>query len=193
VAWTQNNLGLLYHHLGEFERALALHQEALRVARAQGARTVEGLALSRVGQDLHALGRLDEALAALQAAIEIQRALRQTVWEMESRAELAVAYLEMAQPEQALVTVDAFLPGLKANPTLHGAREPFRVHWNCYLVLAANHDARAAGLLAAADAGLRGQADKINDAALRRSFLENVPVHRLIIGAESDGQWDITR
>ena len=183
IAWTQNNLGLLYHHLGKFELALALHQDSLRIAREQGARTIEGLALSRVGQDLHALGRLAEALAALQAAIEIQQELHQTVWEIESTAELATTYLDGAQPEQALTLVDALLPRLKANRTLHGAREPFRVYWNCYSVLAANHDPRAAGLLAAAGDDLRGQADSIQDAALRRSFLENVPAHRLIMRA----------
>lgn len=183
IAWTQNNLGLLYHHLGEFERALTLHEEALQVARELGARTIEGLALSRIGQDLHSLGRLEEAATALQAALEIQHTLRQTVWAIEATAELAVTYVDMAQSEQALAMVDALLPGLAAHHNLHGAREQFRVYWNCHRVLAANHDPRAADLLASARTGLRGQADKIQDDALRRSFLENVPAHRCILQA----------
>jgi predicted ATPase/DNA-binding SARP family transcriptional activator len=182
VAWTQNNLGLLYQHLGELERALALHQEALGAARACGARTIEGLALSRMGQDLHGLGRLDEAVCAMEAAIEIQHDLHQTVWAMESTAELAVIYVKMGQPKAAAV-VEALLPDLEAVQPLHGAREPFRVYWNCYSVLAATHDPRATGLLAAANAGLRGQADKIQNPMLRWSFLENVPVHRCIFQA----------
>jgi len=181
VAWIQNNLGLLYQHLGEFEMALALHQEALRVARELGARTIEGLALSRIGQDLRGLRRLAEAAAALQAAMEIQQNLHQTVWAIESTAELAATHLDMVQPQRAMALVDTLLPGLQANPTLHGAREPLRVYWNCYNVLAASRDPRAPGLLAGASTGLHGQAEKIQDTALRRSFLENVPVHRSIL------------
>jgi DNA-binding SARP family transcriptional activator/predicted ATPase/Tfp pilus assembly protein PilF len=180
MAWTLNNLGLLYNHLGEFGQALPLHEKALRMAQALGARTVEGLALSRIGQDLHGLGRLDEAARSLMAAAAIQGELRQPVWAVETNATLAVVLLDAGKTEQALATIEPLLPGLTSS-ALQGAREPFRARWNCYRVLAAAGDARAAGLLADTAADLREEAQRIYNDALCRSFLERIPVHAAIL------------
>lgn len=185
VAWTNNNLGLLYNHLGQYETALALHQESLQTARELGARTAEGLALSRIGQDMYGLGRLEESRAALEAAAGIQHEMHQRVWEIESNAGLANTCLDLGQKEQALALVELILPKLD-DRALHGAREPFRVCWNCYRVLAAMDDIRATSVLAAACADLRHQADTIQNEALRRSYLENVPVHRFILSTSHE-------
>lgn len=180
VAWAQNNLGLLHNHLGDYERALTLHQEALRLAYESGSQTIEGLALSRIGQDLHGLGQFTEACGALQEALHIQQALQQRIWALESSAELAMSYLALGQTEQALALVEPLLPHL---PTLSGAREPFRVYWNCYRVLAAQQDPRAHALLVASADKLWSQAARIQDPTLRHSFLQRVAVNRAILQA----------
>ena len=66
---------------------------------------------------------------------------------------------------------------------LAGPDEPFRIYWTCYRVLEANSDPRAVGVLRAAHQRLLERADAITDAALRRSFLENVATHRAILKA----------
>ncbi len=182
AAWTQNNLGLLYSHLGEFETALALHQEALQTARVAQARTTEGLSLSRIGQDLYGLGRHKEALAALEAAVDIQQQLKQSVWLIESNAGRAAVCLALDDTTQALALVESILPDLRPE-TLLGAREALRVYWNCYLVLAAMGDPRAPGVLGLAEAELHAEDSTIKDEAQRRSFVEAVPFHRLILEA----------
>jgi hypothetical protein len=117
---------------------------------------------------------------SLAAAAAIQSELRQSVWAMETNATLAAVLLDAGKTEQALAAVEPLLPGL-TSPALQGAREPFRTRWNCYRVLAATGDTRAAGLLAAAAADLRGEAQRIDNDALRRSFLERIPAHVAIM------------
>ena len=53
------------------------------------------------------------------------------------------------------------------------------------MVLAAAGDARAAGWLQVAHSKLQGEAATIADAALRRSFLTNIPEHREIEAAHA--------
>jgi hypothetical protein len=55
----------------------------------------------------------------------------------------------------------------------------------CYKVLEAASDPRAQGVLAASHDLLLKQADNIPDAALRQSFLCNIPEHREIVDVRS--------
>ncbi len=52
---------------------------------------------------------------------------------------------------------------------------------SCYRVLEASRDTRAASLLQLAEQRLRACAEGILDAALRRSFLEQVVAHHAIL------------
>ena len=61
--------------------------------------------------------------------------------------------------------------------------EPRLVLWSCHQVLAGAGDARAAALLEDAHAAVQSSAATIGDAALRASFLANVPHHRAIVDA----------
>jgi hypothetical protein len=53
----------------------------------------------------------------------------------------------------------------------------------CHQVLTRAGDPRAAEVLATAHAKLQGRAATITDAALRESFLVNIPEHREIVAA----------
>ena len=59
--------------------------------------------------------------------------------------------------------------------------EPLRVYLTCYQVLQANGDPRAQDVLNTAYTLLQERAANIEDLALRRSYLENVPYHREIV------------
>jgi hypothetical protein len=67
--------------------------------------------------------------------------------------------------------------------TLNGTSEPFRIYWTCYQVLSANKDPRAYEILQAAYQRLQTAASKMDEPALRHSFLENVVIHQLIVDA----------
>jgi DNA-binding SARP family transcriptional activator/predicted ATPase/Tfp pilus assembly protein PilF len=180
LAWSHNNLGLLYNHLGDYDTALALHQEALATSQRLRVATTEGLAWSRIAQDLCALGRLDDSIAAFRSAIAIQIEHSQQVWLIESQAGLAHAYADAGRGDEALEQVEELLPQL-GDMTKQGAREPFRVYWNCYCVLQGAGDERAAAVLADARRELQRQANDIRDAALRDSYLHNIPSNRCIL------------
>lgn len=179
VAWTQNNLGLLYNHQGNYGTALALHQEALQTSLTLGARTTQGLAWSRLGQDYYGLGELEAAYDAYLNAITIQTALGQQVWAIESKSGLAATQLALHMREEALTLVQEILSFL-AEKSLNGAREPMLVYWNCYQVLNAKRDPRATVLLHTAHQQLTEQAAKLADQKLQRTFLENVRPHHAL-------------
>jgi hypothetical protein len=103
-------------------------------------------------------------------------------WAMETNATLAVVLLDAGKTDQALATAEPLLPKLTSS-ALQGARKPFCARWNCYRVLATAGDARAASLLATAAADLRGEAERIDNDVLRRSFLERIPAHAAILSA----------
>ena len=178
------NYGLLFKHLEDYERALALHQEALNLAQDAGFTSQEGLAWARLGQDWEQLCRWEEARAAYRRALAIHRQLEQEHWAVEVQAGLARVALAEGQSGAALEIVNDILEALdEDDQALLGAREYFLVHWSCYQILEANHDERAPVFLAAAHRQLQERAGRIDEPALRRSYLQNVPFHRAIVDA----------
>ena len=65
---------------------------------------------------------------------------------------------------------------------LSGFGEPFLTFWTCCRVLRATADPRAEEILAAAHRRLEAHASQIVEEGLRRSFLEDVAIHREIVG-----------
>jgi hypothetical protein len=74
------------------------------------------------------------------------------------------------------------LLGYVESDVLESHRDLHRSYLVCYRVLRANDDPRAEMALATAHRLLQVRAAKIADERLRRSFLENVPDHREIVG-----------
>ncbi|HRW09771.1 MAG TPA: tetratricopeptide repeat protein, partial [Caldilineaceae bacterium] len=179
VAWTQLNLGLVYNRRGEVARGLALHQAALQSSIALGARTIQGLAWARLGQDYYALGEWEEAYEAYVQAIALQTELGQRIWVIEAQSGLAATQLALNLRAEALAQVEAILDHL-APEALDSAREPMQIYWNCYQVLAALSDPRAGDLLRSANQQLNAQAATFTDAAWPHTFLHNVDAHRML-------------
>jgi hypothetical protein len=88
--------------------------------------------------------------------------------------------LAQGEHEHALAHVGEILAHLEDRPGLEGTVEPVRVYLTCYRVLRALGDPRAEGVLDAGYGLLQERAAMIEDADLRRSYLENVPHHREI-------------
>ena len=113
----------------------------------------------------------------------LRRELGQLYLTVEPLAGLARVALAQQNRVQALAHVERILDQLQTCPTLDGTDEPLRVYLTCYRALRANRDPRAGEILEAAYRLLQERATCINDERLRRSFLENVAVHREILTA----------
>ncbi|MBX3000454.1 MAG: tetratricopeptide repeat protein [Caldilineaceae bacterium] len=188
LAWSYNALGMIHNHLGDPKTGLVYHNQALRIGQEQGARTVEGIALLGLGQDLHALGQWADACAAYEKAIVVQSKLKPSVRVIESRSGLALPLLALDQPDAALAQVEEVLTYL-ATQSLRGAAQPALVYWNCYRVLRAYEDPRAATLLEQASDLVQQQAARIDDKKLRHAYLYAEPTHRAITDEVESLRW----
>ena len=149
----------------------------------------EGSAWLAVGQAYTHLNRLDPAAEALQHAerlfndLHANHALLETY---AAQARLKMIQNQVARSLEIIAPVLAHLePVLEdaqpADHRLFGTKHPYQVYQTCYQVLEAAGDARAIQILQSAHSLLTKTADKIQDDALWRSFLENVPVHAEIM------------
>ena len=168
--------------LGDTAAALDLGQQGLLPARRVGLPALEARLSMRVG-DAHAR-RSEPALATAhyRRAISLFESTGERVMAQEPRAALAMLYLEQGEAQEACRHAEKVLTYLRENE-LAGCYEPFRVYLSFAQVLRAAGDARANRVLGQAYERLQLQAAQIEDAALRRLFLERVPVHRAIVAA----------
>jgi predicted ATPase len=176
VNW--NGLGMVYHHLGENEAARERFQRALGLVQSRDYRTLQAWTLTFLGHALAGLGRLDEAADAYRQALSLRREMDSQTYTMESLAGLARVALAQEEAGDALNHVKEILVYLETHPGLEGTIEPIRVYLTCYQVLRANEDPRAEEVLERGHHLLQEIARKIDDEALRRSYLENVTAHR---------------
>lgn len=183
-AWTVGNVALLAHYRGDHEAAQGYAREALRTAQEIGDRALEATMWLELGHALLGLARPDAAAEAYRAALALRRELNQPNRAVEALAGLVAACLARGDGPQALANVEEILSHLASGPSaLDGTLSPFQVYLTCYEVLEAVRDPRAAGLLAAGHDLLQGRAARIADEKLRRSFLDNVAVHRKLMEA----------
>ena len=177
-----SNLGLLYHLIGEQDKARDCSIQAVEMARQNGDHRLEAYALTHLGHALLALGRAEQAGAAYERAWKLRRALGAMHLAVESQAGLARASLARGRIAHALAHAEEILHYLESH-SLDGTEEPLRVYWTCYQVLRAAGDGRADSILEAARRTLYDRAERIGDEAMKRSFLEKVPLHREIQAA----------
>ncbi|HDQ73776.1 MAG TPA: tetratricopeptide repeat protein [Chloroflexi bacterium] len=176
------NLSLLLHNNGEDETALTHSHHALEVAQDLGDRRWQGYALTNMGHALEGLGRIAEAANAYREARDMRNESGEKKTALESTAGIARTLLAQDDPTRALTYVEEILEHLETD-TLDGADEPFRIYLTCYQALQANQDPRAQPILDEAYHTLQERAAKIDDDALRRSFLENVTFNRKLVQA----------
>ncbi len=175
-------LGMLAYHRGDLARATELLQQAFEQGTEESRRYEVGSLLIYLGHVRAEQGQLAAAADAYGQALTLLRAMCQHNQATEALAGLARVALMEGSPPAALPQVEEILHHLQEQPQLPGTDEPLRVYLTCYQFLQAINDARAPDILQAASTILQARAASIDDERLRRSFLENVAVHRALCG-----------
>jgi len=164
------------------ERTLETAAQAQALAQATGDRVTEAIAHMLTGHGLAGLGRTDAAAAAYRVSFDLFNAAGRSDIAVEPLAGLARLMLRRGDIAEALAQVEPILARLHSGD-VEPSEEILRVDLTCYQVLRAANDPRARAVLERAYTQLQEQAAKITDAAMRRSFLENVPYHRELVTA----------
>ncbi|WP_298814512.1 AfsR/SARP family transcriptional regulator [Chloroflexus sp.] len=174
------NLSLHAHHNQRHELALSYARATIEQAQTFTMPELEAYGYDFQGHALLALGRLAEAEQAYQQARDIRQQLNQTVLTLESQAGLTRVALARNDAAEALRRATSIVDYLLAGNQLHGAEETMRIYWTAYQALAANHDSRAATILALGQQLVQERAERLSDPANRAIYL-NKDVHRLIM------------
>jgi tetratricopeptide (TPR) repeat protein len=189
-------LGRIMHHLGDDEIARECCEQALLMGQDAADPFVQAVALTGLGHARVGLGRLEEATDAYGEALAVHRESQEHYRANEPLAGLARIALAQGDRHQAQAHVEEILSYLETS-TLDGALEPLRVYLTCYRALQANDDPRAHTILQEAHRFLQQLAGKISDEEERRSFLENVAAHRVIViewqmrsAERTNGEWN---
>jgi class 3 adenylate cyclase len=162
--------------------ALAHARSALEVAAAVKAPERAAVALCCVGDAELALGRSGPAAEAFEQAEAQARDIGHP-FQFDALAGRARVALMRGDDAAALLHANDLLAHANSGGNFEGAESRRLIKLTCYRVLARAGDSRAAPLLADAYAELQSRAKTLTDAALRRSFLDNVPEHREIVSA----------
>jgi predicted ATPase/class 3 adenylate cyclase len=146
---------------------------------------------------LRALIRIGEAELALRRHVPAQRAFEQAraqaqevqhPLEHTATAGLIRAALAKGDVAEALQHLEGLLAYLSTGGVLDTLQTPRQIELTCYETLTHARDARATEWLARAHTNLQASAALISDAALRQSFLTNIPEHREIVAAWAASQ-----
>jgi class 3 adenylate cyclase/tetratricopeptide (TPR) repeat protein len=179
-SWSLASQSLLLHQNLDDEAAYEYSQRALAIAADVGARHEQARAYTFSGHASIGLGQLSEAVESYERALALRRELGQQNLEMEALAGLARVLLAQNKIDEARTHVETILLYLTTG-NLNGTDEPIRVYLTCYYALKAAGDPRAEKTLITAYNFLQERAERIQDDALRQSFMEKVPAHRELI------------
>ncbi len=173
----------LFYLMGDYHTAKKMCDEAEQHALKTEMPSLQAIALTFQGGILLALNEPTLASESYQQALTIRQDLGEQHRAIETLAGLGQVYLIQNELDQALIYVEQLLEYLAAQATidgfpLAGIPAPFRVYLTCLQILQANQDPRIGDVLATAQALLQAQVAKIEDEALRHSFLENIVTHR---------------
>lgn len=144
-------------------------------------------ALVLLGLVREALHQTAAAATAYREAVTVYVTLGHHHRAAEPHAGIVRLALATGAPANAMAEVEEILTILYHHP-LAGFDEPFQVYLTCHRVLAANHDPRAAALIATAHELLVAYATRIPDQPVRRAFLEEVVTHRAVQQAFATAQ-----
>ncbi|MBG0770564.1 MAG: tetratricopeptide repeat protein, partial [Anaerolineaceae bacterium] len=126
-----------------------------------------------------ALGQLEKAGQYYQQAVASYQAYQQAHLAPEPLVGLAQIALVHKKPEQALSTIQPFLPTIRQG-ALVGPDRLIWIYINCHQVLVANHDPRASEVIHTGHQILSQRAATIRDQNRRQSYLTGIGEHREI-------------
>lgn len=176
-----STLGVMATKQRVMEKACDYLLAGLTICQEIGYRRGEEHILTALGNVMLDAGNLKEAEQRFLQALELLHETNRQAVVVENLAGLAYIALREGNDPGALRYVDKILLYQESNPPLDGAERPFLVLLRVIQVLQAVQDSRAAALLKTTGDMLLEQAGKITSAALRQSFLANVPDHQEIV------------
>ncbi|GBO52880.1 hypothetical protein APA_681 [Pseudanabaena sp. lw0831] len=97
-----SNLGLAYERLGQFDKAIALYQQELAIAREIKDIAREGAVLSNLGNAYDSSQQFDKAIVMHQQALTIMQKIKDTASKGRVLVNLANTYRNLGQNEQAI-------------------------------------------------------------------------------------------
>ncbi len=179
----------LLHHMAELElqignpaAARQCAEAALALSQAMQDRVSEAVcALALAGAEL-TLGNLAAAQSGFEHALALCVELKSPI-RLDAQAGLARLALARDTPHEAASLVEELLAHFAQQRNFDGTVSAQLIHMTCVRVLERLADPRAAPVLRDAYAEIQAQAARISDAALRETFLRNIPVNRDIEGA----------
>lgn len=175
-------LGWLCCLMGDDQAAVEHANQALAIGEEIRGVSLQVGALKTQGHALMSQGNLAQAAETYTRALDLARGYGERDLILETLAGLAHTSWLQGNLDEALGYAEEILSYLEGW-ALGNMDNPFWVAWHCYQVLQAKGDSRAQELLTAAYALLQRQAARLTDPETRRSFLENVAVHREIVRA----------
>lgn len=185
--WAQSscleNLGMVLRDLGEPQHARLYLDEGLEICQAAGIRDGEGTILNEIGIAALDLGDPARAREAFERAYTLNQELGNRRAAAEALAGLVQVDALQGAADQALAHAGDLFAYLEQDPDLSGAQRPLRVYMACFQALRAAGDARAEALLERGYWLLMARAARIQDENARRSFLQNIPIHREVTQA----------
>lgn len=176
------NLGYVFYHLDKYETAQENSQLALSIVEETKNKLAQNHAVTLQAHTLSESGDMNRATDFYRHALDLATGLR--LPHLVKRAQTGLARVALAQGNlaQAQAPMNEILNYLETT-SLCSIDEIFWIYLSCYRILQANADPRARATLNAAYKLLQEIAARIDDEALRASFLQNVRSNREIIEA----------
>ncbi|MEM7797750.1 MAG: AAA family ATPase [Chloroflexota bacterium] len=181
ACWGMVYLAATLLRLEALDEGLQVVQDVIQKVDDCGDPDLEGYATLYLGLILAEKQAWPEATAALRRSVEIRHQLKQSNMATEPMAALIEIALARGDLDTARDEAGFILGRLEEDPHLAGPSEPFLVHFNLYLYLKAQNDYRAHAILKRASRMLLERSQKISEPSMRRSYLENVAVHKAIM------------
>ncbi len=183
-----DTLSLVYAIFGDKDMAQSYARQAIAILQDIGDQRSAAYGLSHLGWIMMGSNDHDAAQDFYSQALQARRKLGQEMLAMDDLAGLARVALAQGNVTEARARVEEILAWLTANSP-DGIEFPVMVYLICYQVLqaAAGNDmealARARAVLQEGYKLLQERANRIQDEALRRQFLEKVPFNRDLLAA----------
>jgi predicted ATPase len=175
------NLGEVSCTIKDYPSAQVYYEQSLAIVQATGNIGLEGNVLNGLGETLAGLERWNAAIQAFSQANKLHKEFGLENGIAFSRAGLARATLVQGDVVQSLSYVEKILDYMDGGEGFGQGKGFTYLYLGCAQVLGAAGDPRAREVLEIAYIQLQERADKIEDEALRHSFLENVPWNREIV------------